>query len=752
MKSELFMSKKYILSYLCFALACLMWAAEGDFEIAKKAYEKEEYKIAEVYLDNFLREEPHGEYIPDATYYLIRVYDKRGDFIKLFSSASLFLNNYKYDHRCKEILTILLKRLNEKEAFNVALDYIEKYDYLIDDYEILEETGYGLFEQNKKVSADYIFSLVPQSDTVKILRAGITGDFFEKREKYESLTGPEGRIYLIEFLLETGDTIEAYEVYRLVDLKHVRDNVLYRYAKISILFDKLKFTKLTKRLKKLGAYKNKSLLLEALSSGYLEELIIPGDQEECVLLIEYFKQDTVSRNLPDSVDSDLLISDSLLEDNIVSIKGKIGANYYLDSLYCDILLNNDRINEAFGVIAPYLKYQNTIDYTRKIRALKYYDEGKFDLAAKDIILSHNDEPEVMLVLAHSLTSIGNNAVYLYEEIVNTARDTLLLSQALKSLVKINFENKKYHDVIKHKFDILDNDTSLVRIFLYSLARTGKKRKADSIFRQYFTNKDYAFENYYGEYLIDKKKYIKANRYYDSIIHSTEDNLPDRLYYNWALIPFLQGKVDTALNRFVYYVDDFRGGKEYYKAAFKIATINYLRQEFDNAAYYYGLASMDELLRNDALQNQLICYKKSGNWDRTVETGKKILQSITDDKELDIQFEIGYAYLRSGNAKDAIEYLKNAASSNSIPEYHYWLGESYLAKADFIRALYQYQKIIELFPKDEMWTPTAEYKTGIVFEFMDEFDEAKRVYKEIIKKRGIGDTWGTEAQKRLETIQ
>ena len=186
MNSELFMSKKYILSYLCFALAFLMWAAEGDFEIAKKAYEKGEYKIAEVYLDNFLREEPYGEHVPDATYYLIRIYDKRGDFIKLFSSTSLFLNNYKYDHRCKEILTILLKRLNEKEAFNVALDYIKKYDYLIDDYEILEETGYGLFEQNKKVSADYIFSLVPQSDTVKILRAGITGNFFEKREKYES--------------------------------------------------------------------------------------------------------------------------------------------------------------------------------------------------------------------------------------------------------------------------------------------------------------------------------------------------------------------------------------------------------------------------------------------------------------------------------------------------------------------------------------------------------------------------------------
>ena len=110
------MCRKYILSYLCFALALLMWAAEGDFETAKKAYKKGRYKIAEVYLDNLLEEESYSEYFPDATYYLTKIYDKRGDIIKLLSSANYFLNNYEYDHRCKEIFNILLKRLNEKDC------------------------------------------------------------------------------------------------------------------------------------------------------------------------------------------------------------------------------------------------------------------------------------------------------------------------------------------------------------------------------------------------------------------------------------------------------------------------------------------------------------------------------------------------------------------------------------------------------------------------------------------------------------
>ncbi|UCG91975.1 MAG: hypothetical protein JSV97_13100, partial [candidate division WOR-3 bacterium] len=62
------------------------------------------------------------------------------------------------------------------------------------------------------------------------------------------------------------------------------------------------------------------------------------------------------------------------------------------------------------------------------------------------------------------------------------------------------------------------------------------------------------------------------------------------------------------------------------------------------------------------------------------------------------------------------------------------------------------KIVHQFPHDEMWTPTAQYKSGIVLEFMDQFDEAKKIYKQLINKRGLGDTWGAEAQKRLEKME
>jgi tetratricopeptide (TPR) repeat protein len=292
----------------------------------------------------------------------------------------------------------------------------------------------------------------------------------------------------------------------------------------------------------------------------------------------------------------------------------------------------------------------------------------------------------------------------------------------------------------------------VKLYLYSLAHVGRKKEADALFAQYFRYQDHNMANHYGEYLIEKKKYTRAEEYYDSLVHSTEEYLSRAIYYNWALIPFIRGEIDTALSRFDFSFRSKKVDREFYRAAFKIATIHYLKNQFDTAAYYYGIASEHDSLRYDALDNRLVCFKKSGDWDKVIESGTSMLSDASEDEKPDIRFNIGYAYLRSGAARNAIEHLKFAAGAESSPEFYYWLAEAYLTTGELAKALYQYRKIAQLFPKDDMWTPTALYKTGIVLEFMNEIDEAERIYKKIIRERGVGDTWGIEAQKRLKEMK
>ncbi len=723
-----------------------------DFINGEKAFNKNEYRLAEIYFSHLLADEPYDEHVPDAVYYLAKIHGAQGNFIDMITQANRFLEDFKYDIRGKEIFNLVLTQLDRAKAYCLALEYIKRYDYLIDDLQILERIGNGLFEQNRLMLADYIFSLCPQTDTIKIVRAAAVIDNTEKKQYYESIGGVKGKLYLIEHYLEIGDTIEAYVVYKLVNGSEVSDTELYRYSKVSRLFDEDEFIRAIKQLVKLEGFFNKSHLLNALNTGhyrlangiYHQAKKIPFDQEECVLLTEYVFQDTISRKPPD------FIHDSLSEDQILLLREET-KSYFLDSLYAEKLIGSGETRKALTVILPYIFYSNTKDFVRTVRGQYYYEMKEYETTANEIILSRSREPGMLFILADALKNLDRKYDFLLAEILNTSKDSVLLHRSVRELIIVHFANGEYDDVANYEFEAVQGDTTLMKIFLYSLARTGRKEEADSLFNQFFIGSNYELINSYGEFLINKKKYQKARNYYDSIIHSTEDNLPDRLYYNWALIPFLQGKVDTALYRFQLFFDDLKKDEIYAKTSFKIATIKYLNHEFDSAAYYYSLASKDDALRLDALQNQLICYKKYGNWPLVIETGRKILPLTSGDEEVEMQFEIGYGFLRSGHTREAVDYLTNAAKSKPSPAFYYWLAEAYVAKGDFSRALYQYLRIVDLFPADEMWTPTAEYKTGIAFELMEEFEEAKKVYNGIIRRRGAQDTWGIEAQKRLEII-
>ena len=52
----------------------------------------------------------------------------------------------------------------------------------------------------------------------------------------------------------------------------------------------------------------------------------------------------------------------------------------------------------------------------------------------------------------------------------------------------------------------------------------------------------------------------------------------------------------------------------------------------------------------------------------------------------------------------------------------------------------------------MWAPTAEYKTGIVLELLDETASARDVYQRIIRERGIEHPIGAEANIRLKQLE
>ena len=160
----------------------------NDFSLGEQAFLEGEHKLAEIYLTHLIIDQPYDVHVPDAVYYLAKIYQSQGNFVDMVSWANRFLDDFIYDERSKEILDMVLLYLNDAKAFSIAFEYISTYDYLIDDRQVIERVGFGLFEQQKISLARQALLLCSQTDSVKIIFTRMTDDPVEKKD-----TGPIGK-------------------------------------------------------------------------------------------------------------------------------------------------------------------------------------------------------------------------------------------------------------------------------------------------------------------------------------------------------------------------------------------------------------------------------------------------------------------------------------------------------------------------------------------------------------------------------
>jgi TolA-binding protein len=732
-------------------LACtIVWA--DDFAVAEQAFEQGHYTIAEVYFREVLADPACQSYAPDAAFYLTRIYKAKNEFLPYVSAVNTFLATYGFDERCPQLISDLLEQLCAQNAYRLAYEYVSRYHHLLDNDDVLCRIGYGMFEQHDSLWAARVLSQCPIEDTILILQAALSSGAEEKRRLFEQVKGVKGIMYTVELLLGTGDTISAYDAYCSIDATVHDPDFLYRYAKASLLFDIPNMHTALEPLHKAPGFEKKAAYLEVLAHGAGEKHIIPDDEEECRLFIACLAQKPLDQELFDGIDLDSILPDSFGLEELDNIRKTFPGIFLFDSLYCEALMREGKVHEAFNVIEPYLGYAQTYHYVRFVRGLERYRKKDYAGAVKDILLSQNQGPRAQYALARANTYLGRDPLEHYKAVLSAHLDSVFRAQVQKEMVRLYFQKGMYAEVAALPHDIMAENDTLQKYYLYSLAHTGNVKQADSLALAIFGSIDQTQADHYGAYLLANKAYKTARFLYDSLSNTEATLLPPAMQYTWALVPMLQGDLDTALMRFKEFVRRVPPGRPYYLGMFKSATIHFLRDEFDSAAYYYGAASKDDSLKLDALQNQLICYKKGAEWKGVIDVAENLLPLLQDENAAEVYFEYGYAQLRYGDFHSAILHFLQALQRASNPEYYFWLGETYLAKGDFVKALYQYRKIAHLFPADEMWTPTAWYKIGITLEFMEQLDEARKVYEDIIKKRGAADTWGVEAQKRLDLLE
>ncbi len=722
----------------------------NDFELGVNEYQRGHYQTARAFFEAYRRETPDAGQVPEALYYLTRIAGHEGDFNRFWNLATSYLDIHRYAARREEVFNLLLQRLIEREAYWLAFSYIARYEYLAPDPLYLHRISLALAESVP--TADSIWQVLPQDDSIRIIRAAHINSPEPRDAIFRLIPGFSGKLLRLENHLNAGDTLAAYFLYLETGRDSVPGALVYRFAKIARLFDRPRFEMMLAALRAAAGYENKTRLLERLEFGIDRDRVYPADAEETGIMNRIFNRDSVRRPLPETLDLPRRLAEN--PDTVAVLaaaRAEFPGTYRLDSMWCRRLLDQGRLADAWAVIQPYARFWNTERFTRSVRARVRYQERRYEACLLDIVLSQDHYPPAKYLYAECLSALGHEAGPSYAEAAAAATDSALRFNAYKQYVENRYSRRDWPAIAALNAAVLNNDTTLLRRYATALVRTGQKIRADSVWRSVDSLFGIDYQDHYGEFLIEHRSFDQAAALYDSLAAGPA-GLPDQVWFNRALVSFQAGVYDTALVRFRRFVRSYPSSSRYCPALFKLATIFHMAGDFDSAGFYYGRAARDTALQHDALQNQIISFKKAETWGEEIKAAQRFLPVALEAERPETYFELGYAYLRLGNYRRCIEYLERAVRAGAKPEFHYWLAEAYLGRGDFIRALYHYQVIVAKFPKDEMWGPTAEFKCGLALEFLDALEEARTLYAGIIKRRGAADVWGSEAAKRLELLK
>lgn len=731
-------------------------AAKTEYDLAREAFRRGDHATARLYFEGMLRNPDQAQYFAEAVYHLALIHDRRGEVIEFMDQASRYLRDHSYGAHAGEIMEMLLARLVKEGAYQIGARYLQHYEYLVSDglSPLLQELGRGLIGQRAYTLADYALSFCPPSDTVKILRASAVTDLEARHEVYQTLQGPERGLYLAENQLLMADTVGAFMTFRPLAAKDFSGEALYRYTRLALLFDRAAVPDCAVRLRQAVSYRHKAALLQAIAAQAPVRYPVPppADAEEVALCQQLFGAQYVVKEVPEGLQPAAEPVDAGDElDRLSLLRRQYPGNFLLDSLYAWRLVERGDHQAAADAVSPYLQYANAQAYARALAGLKYHARRDHPAAARNIILSNHRTPLLLFVLAECLSAMGHHAPDLFQPAM-TAGDPDLAARAWRGYVLERYQARAFEDICALDPAAFGGDTALIRAYARSLARCGALTRADSLQRLYFQGSDPELSDLYGQYLIERRECARAAAYYDSLVDYEQSSRHEGVCYHRALAALLNQDMADALDRFREYTRLFPIGGHLHDAQFKLATLNFMNGEFDSAAVYYGRSAADPELAPDALENQLISYKKAGRWSMVISAGQALLKPARKEQEASIRFEIGYASLRAGRATDAIQNLQTAARLKPEPATYYWLGEAYLGKGDFAGAFHSFQKILEAFAADEMWVPTAQYKTGVVLELLDELDAAQDVYERIVKARGVSDPIGAEADGRLKALK
>lgn len=456
----------------------------------------------------------------------------------------------------------------------------------------------------------------------------------------------------------------------------------------------------------------------------------------------------------------------------------VAGDYSAAQAQIDYLLNLDPGVDAGMVIAGAVDYRYAYDLGRVAEGM-----GQQDVARRQYqqFLAHHPAsslaPLAHLHLADLRARQGylNAAIGDYRWLVENPINPPATQEAKRALARLSLKAEQWEDVLKwaHAAEIGESNPDSALTFaewsveaLYRLDRATEASKQRDVFKATYGKRPLAedseahFELERGKLLSRKKQYSQAEDLYRRIIRKYESSrwAPEASYelgrdyleqkqYEKAL-DILTGMPVTYAGNPVLGRVFWVLGNYYIESGNLMDGISTYSRVLDDSTY------MD--IWPQVYHNQIRAYKQAGFYAGALQANQKYLTAFPDAPDtFDRKMDIGLMYTQLGQYDLAITQFRAIQPMANVEDEaacQYYIGEALEKSGRLAEAVIEYKKVDYLGKRTKMqWAVTALYSAGRVLERLNEPGKASDMYKEIVRREGLGSPFGRKAQEQIDRI-
>jgi tetratricopeptide (TPR) repeat protein len=367
----------------------------------------------------------------------------------------------------------------------------------------------------------------------------------------------------------------------------------------------------------------------------------------------------------------------------------------------------------------------------------------------------------------------NSALLSWQRV--SPKDSLRYNVALRKMGDTDFKLGNYKKAASHYMELAKRLTDadekeqaeVHALNIITLIRDGNIKQAENLEKLY-TNKYKSYKNFhaafqfeYGDYFRKAQNYDNAVKFYNKVKKSyAKTEYADNAEYHLALVYLALNRQNEALEILTKFSINYPESENLGMVLNTLGGIYFRSEKYESALTSFKSALNKPMTAEDkqsVISNLIKTYTFVNFWDAALGLSREYIETFPDAEDvIDKKIIMAQAYVYLNQHDRAVELLREAklhADSEKEPEVQFYIGDAYLKAGQYENAIAEFVKIPMLSMKTKLqWEASALYYSGQAYEKLGRIDEAVRMYQEIVKRPGIDMVLKKNAQQRINQIK